>query len=302
MIINIIKGFFIGIAAVVPGLSASIFAIVVGLYEQLLFAVSDLRNDFWTHVKFLIPISIGGVLGVLLSVDLMLMITERWPAYSYLFFAGLVIGSIPMIVQKIKKGNEDVIVFKAVNLVYTVLAFLVVVVMANTAGDGDHIALYRIDGIGDFFLILMVGAVSISLLVLPGVSGSLILIVLGHFGTIYHAASQFGNLAISLIARNYDEAFTAFYSVFILVPFGIGAVIGLVSIAKLMNWVLERHEVSVYYAVLGTLLASIWVLFDMGVLSHMPSRDEMGAVIVFSLLGMVWVALGYLCTKFLDKE
>lgn len=299
MILKTIKGFFIGISAVVPGLSASIFAIVVGLYEALLFAVSDLKNDFWKHVKFLLPIGIGVGIGVLVSVDIMLAITERFPAYSYLFFAGLVIGSIPMIVSKFKDTENHL---KGTNIIWLFLAFAIVVIMASSTGDGEHIGLYRINGVVDFLLILAVGAISISLMVLPGVSGSLILIVLGHFGTVYNALSQFGNSLTSFLSGDTEAAFEAFYTVFILVPFAIGAIIGLLSISKLMSWLLKRYEVPTYYAVLGTLLATIWILIDMGVISYMPFRGDLGGSIVFVIIGLICVIVGYLCTRFLDKK
>lgn len=305
MVMHIIKGFFIGIAAVVPGLSASIFAIIVGLYEQLLFAVSDLRNNFLTHLKFLVPVGIGAGVGVLVSVGLMLAITELFPAYSYLFFVGLVIGSIPMIYKKIPKSTTKLFSShgKIYHILWVIFGFTVVLLMANATGsDGDHIAMYYISSVWDFVLIMIVGAIAISLMILPGVSGSLILIILGHFGTIYNAASQFGRFLISLVSSDYNNAFDAFYTLLILVPFAIGAVIGLFSISKLMNWLLEKYETAVYYAVIGTLFATIWILFDMGVLGYMPFRYDFGGSVVFAIIGLLCIVAGYVCTRLLDNK
>lgn len=302
--INVIKGFFIGVAAVVPGLSASIFAIAVGLYEQLLFAVSDLRHNFVKHVLFLIPIGIGVGIGGLVSVDVTLIVIERFPAYAYLFFMGLVLGSVPMIVRKIKAtgdGGPWVISAKDVgDWVIAVLAFVAVLAMAGAAGDSDYVAMYRIGGVLDFVWIMAVGAISVSLMILPGVSGSLILIILGQLGTVYNAASAAGDFLISMVSSSYERAFDAFYTLFILVPFGIGAVIGLFSIAKLMSWLLKSFEKSVYYGVLGTLVATMVVLFNMGVIENIYGGDWSQA---FALVGIgaVCVAGGYICTKLLDR-
>ena len=304
-LINVIKGFLIGVAAVVPGLSASIFAIVVGLYEALLFAVSDLRHNFVKHLLFLLPIGVGGLLGVLLSVDLVLAVTERFPAYAYLFFAGLVMGSVPLTLLKIREASDRELPLKPRGgqigqWVICAAAFGVVLVMANMAGDGEHIAMYQMDSVWDFVHLMAVGAVAISLMILPGVSGSLILIILGQFGTIYNAASSMGDFLISLVSQDYDRVFTSFYTLFLLVPFGLGAVLGLFSIAKLMSWLLKQYERLVYYGVLGTLFATIVVLFHMGVIHNIHGGDWSEAASLVGIGGLCVVG-GYLCTRLLDR-
>lgn len=99
--LNFIKGAIIGIALVISGLSGSIFAVVVGLYDRLLQAVNHFRANPKKNLRFLAPIGLGAVVGILVSTKAVLVVTTHWPLPSYGFFIGLVLGIGPFIYRKL---------------------------------------------------------------------------------------------------------------------------------------------------------------------------------------------------------
>lgn len=293
MILNMIKGVLIGIALIVPGLSGSIFAIILGLYDKALRAVADFRQTPKETLKFLSPIGAGAVLGILGSAGIVVSLTEQFPTFTYLFFAGLVIGSMPLITVRTYQKS-----FKAHYLLGTLLAFVGVILLTNASPSENHISMYRIEGLMDVIELLIGGAVTASLMVVPGVSGSVIIIVLGLFGTIYHAIGQTLVFLQYFVTGNFDEAWVIFGTVAILIPFALGAILGLVSIAKLMTWLLTRFEVAVYYCVGGALLATVWVLGQMALGGNVPDGGFLYDM-VFAILSVLFVLLGIVGTWYL---
>lgn len=296
MILNVIKGMLIGIALIVPGLSGSIFAIILGLYEKGLNAIANFWENPLYHLKFLLPIALGGGIGILASARLMLDITARFPAFSYLFFCGLVVGSAPLVFRKINKAS-----FKPIYLIGTVSAFLVVVIMGTSNVEGGHISLYSINTFLDFFSILFAGLASVSLMAVPGISGSIIIIILGHFGTVYNAVSETVTLLFHILSGNWFYALESLSTVLILVPFALGALIGIVTAAKIMTHILKNYEVILYYFVLGALLGTITVLFNIGVINNIPLNNNLLSLLIFIFVGFLCSTIGIILTLFLDR-
>lgn len=295
MILNTIKGILIGVALIVPGLSGSIFAIILGLYDKALEALATFRRNPKDTIKFLTPIAIGVVIGILGSAGIVVSLTERFPAFTYLFFTGLVIGSIPLIIGKTYKKA-----FKPIHLLGTALAFIAVILLTNASPSENHISMYRIDSFMDLIQLLVGGAITSSLMVVPGVSGSVIIIVLGLFGTIYNSIGQTLTFLQHLFTGNWEQAWVSFETVIILMPFAIGAVIGIISIAKFMTWLLKNFEVGVYYCVGGALLATIWVLGEMALVGNIP-YNGIFSDIIFMILCVLFILLGISSTWYLSS-
>jgi len=294
--INAVKGALIGVALIVPGLSGSILAIILGVYEQGLYAVANFRKSPKKHALFLFPIALGCAIGILASAGAVVEVTARFPAPSFLFFSGLVIGSAPLILRKVQKQP-----FKPLYLIGTFIALGGMISLASegTAGTDYHIGMLALGGVMDFFTIFFAGLFSVAMLAIPGVSGSIVIIILGHYGTIYNAISETVSFMLHFVSGNWEYAMNSFATVFILVPFALGTFIGFITIAKIITWCLQKAEVFVYYCVIGALLGSIYLLLNMGVFHHLPT--ESGQVIPFILIGIVSVATGIMCTVFLDK-
>lgn len=296
-IINMIKGSLIGLALILPGLSGSLFAIVLGLYDKGMYAVANLRKEPVRHIKFLIPIGIGAAIGILASARLTLFVTERFPAFSYLFFIGLVIGSAPLVFRKTSQ-----IPLKVPYMVWSALAIGLVIVMAIfSGGDDTHISMTYIANFGDFMTLAIAGLIALSFMAIPGISASIIIIILGQFGTVYNAISVTVDFLVYLVRGDIDGAAQAFSTVMILVPFALGAIVGIISIAKIMTYLLKNYEVQVYYFVAGALVGTVGILFNMEVQGNIPTGSVV-ELALFSFAGLACIVGGVLFTTFLDKD
>lgn len=295
MITNIIKGSLIGVALIVPGLSGSIFAIILGLYEKGLYAVANFIREPIVHGKFLLPIAVGGGIGVLVGAWLVLSLTVRFPAFAYLFFCGLVIGSGPLVYRKLMQ-----VPLRPLYLLYSVAAFFVVFVFVYANIENAHTTLYRIGSVFDFFNLAFAGLVSVPLMMIPGVSSSIIIIVLGHFGTIYNSIGAIVDMVRYMFMGYWAGFWDSFAAVVVLVPFVVGAVVGFITMARIMSYLLKRFEVIIYYFVAGALIGTIGVLFDMGVIGNIPYGFV--PFVSFLVIGLICVACGIFCTIFLERR
>jgi len=291
MIIRFIKGIVLGLALVVPGLSASTFAVVMGIYDKLIENLNTLRKEFRSSMKYLLPIGFGAAVGILASAGFLLMLIEMFELPSYAFFIGLVLGSVPVIYRKIKPGLPQKWNF---GLLIVGLATIIVLGMvaagAEAAYETPEIPYYM----GTFAqgaIIFAAGFISCFLIALPGVSGAMILILIGQFDTIYGAVDNFARAIIGQMDWYYG-----FNGFLIVLVFFVGAVVGLMLAARLIGALIKRHEASVYFAVMGLILGAVYVLYDIGVRPNFT----FGAVDV--LLTLAAVALGYLCTGLFGRE
>lgn len=297
-LINTLKGFLIGIALVIPGLSGSIFAVVVGLYEKMMDAINHFKSNKKASIQFLLPIGIGAVIGIMASTKMILWVCIEYPIQSYLFFVGLVLGSFPLVFKKMKK-----IPFKPSYLIVSVISFLLILALTKMGegGSESYIAIQSFDSWDDAFSMLFAGAFSMSLMSVPGVSGSIMLMVINQYGTVYNAVGQFVDLLFYLLKGDFVAASAAFGSVLLLVPFVLGSVVGIILIAKLMGYLLTKYESLVYYGVAGVMISALITLFETGVFPYWGATTATMNPILLVLMGITCLVIGVVCTIFLDS-
>lgn len=315
-IINAFKGIFIGVALVVPGLSGSILALVMGLYEGIIHAISDFRHDVKKNTLFLAPIGIGAAIGILASARIVLWLCQTYPLQSYLFFAGLVLGAYPLIFRKIRKGK-----YKPVYILALALGFSFMVIaggLSDTGLERAHVAIDRLESISDFWALFIAGCISVSLMMIPGVSGSVMLMTLGQYGTVYNAVGMSVDLIGYILRGNFEAAGAVFMSVLLVLPFGLGAIVGIGFIAKIIKFFLSKWETVVYYAVMGLVSGAVFLLVGESGILVSDSETVSSSVawlalgenffswswsgnLIGKFMGVVFLIIGLLCTLLLDK-
>jgi len=296
--INGIKGVLIGIALVIPGLSGSIFAVVVGLYDKILHAVGDIRKEFKKSVLFLIPIALGCVAGILASTKAVLWLCETFRLQAYAFFVGLVLGSLPLVLKKVKK--EPIHWTGVLIAVLSLGAILFVGSLADTAGASVQIT--AITSVGVFFDLFISGMAICALMMIPGVSGSVMLMLIGKYETIYRSVACAGDWLRAMAAGNMDEASVLFANILVVIPFLVGALVGLALVAKLMSWLLRKFEAKVYCGVLGLVSGAAISLTGTGVLPEVIGITSVGGWVQAALWFVIFVVIGWLCTTLLDTK
>ena len=238
-LVLVIKGMIIGLANVIPGVSGGTLMITLGLYEKIINAISHFFKNFKENLKFIIPLGIGLVLAVLLFSKIIGASLDKYPFPTTLLFIGLILGGLPLLWKKVntkKKSFSNWFIFAITFMLVTTFAFLkensAVVNLSNL-------------NVGGYLLLFLVGVVASSTMIIPGISGSFVLMLLGYYKPIIDTIRSLTDF--SLIGSN----------ILILGVFGLGVVIGIIVVAKIIEFLLKKYEVKTYFGVLGFVLASM---------------------------------------------
>ena len=270
-IMLIVKGFILGIANIIPGVSGGTLAITLGIYEELINTISHIFSNFKKNLKFLIPIGIGAVLSILLMSKLVTYSLDKFPIPTTLFFIGLIVGGIPLIFNKVKGKKKE-----TKNMVGFLIPFVLVIIMAFMKDPSNVVNLNSINPIM-FLILFIVGVIAAATMVIPGVSGSFVLMLIGFYKPIMSTISKLTDF--SLLGHNIS----------VLLPFGIGIIIGIIGVAKLIEYLLSKHELLTYHIILGFITASIISLF----MSLSAYNFNIGQILVGIVLFIVGTVVGY---------
>ncbi len=241
-IILMIKGFFFGVANIIPGVSGGTLAITMGIYEDLIGAISHFFKNFKKNLQFLIPLGLGAVIAILLMSKVISYSLEKFPFPTTLFFIGLIVGGLPLLLKKVKGKKKT-----PINYALFLLTFGIIMIMTFLKGESAMVDLTSVNLL-QLLLLFLVGVIAAATMVIPGVSGSFVLMLLGYYKPIVNTISKLTDF--SLLGHN----------LLVLVPFGLGVLIGIVLIAKLIEYLFKKYEVPTYYAILGFIVASIIAL------------------------------------------
>ena len=252
---RLLAGMGIGAGAAIPGVSGAAIALILHVYYDIIEAVNNFRKKFGWAIKVLIPILLGIMVAVIACVIIFHLAFEYCMFTLICIFAGFLIGSFPGIKDEVKDakiGKKHII--SAIIAGIFVISLGVMSVILGSKGSG--IAKTFVDMPWWLYLVLIpVGAVAAVALTVPGLSGSLILLVLGFYRPLMDNATLWGK-----------EIFSGSWSHFphllgMIGCFGIGCLIGVVLISKLMSLLLKKFHDVTYFAIIGFILGSIVVLF-----------------------------------------
>lgn len=244
MIKNIIKGIIIGIANIIPGVSGGTMAVSMGIYDKLIHCVTHLFSEFKKSVKFLIPIFIGaaiGLVGLSFAIEYMF---AHFPLPTNLLFIGLIVGGLPAIWKKVK-GNA----IKGGHILSFLIFFALVAGLA-AFGNGEGADVVLNPGLGMMVILFLIGVLASATMIIPGVSGSMILLLLGFYNPIVTEINAFIRALVSLDGAGLRRGFALF------IPLGIGIVVGIFGIAKIIEIVFEKFPLYAYWAIIGLIVAS----------------------------------------------
>lgn len=238
-LILICKGFIIGIANIIPGVSGGTLMITLGIYEKIIEAISHFFKNLKENIKFLVPLGIGMVLSLLLLSKIIGTCLDKFPFPTTLFFIGLILGGIPMLFKKVKTETK-----KPLNWVIFTITFLFIAMFAFLK-SGNTVVSFENINVGGYLLLFLVGMIASATMIIPGISGSFMLMLLGYYKPMIDTVRSITDF--SILGQN----------MLILIPFGLGIAIGIVLVAKLIEYLLKKYETKTYFGVLGFVLASM---------------------------------------------
>lgn len=238
-ILLVLKGMIIGLANIIPGVSGGTLMITLGLYEEIIETISHFFKNFKKNLKFIIPLAIGMVLAILILSKVISLCLDKYPFPTTMLFIGLIIGGIPLIWRRTSAAKKNVS-----NWLVFLITFAIVVTFAFLKSGDSIVDLNSLTPIG-YITLFIVGMVASATMVIPGISGSFVLMMLGYYEPIVNTIKDLTKF--DLLGHN----------LLILIPFGLGIIVGIVLVAKLIEYLLKKYPFKTYYGVLGFVLASL---------------------------------------------
>ena len=263
-ILDMLKGAVIGIANVIPGVSGGTMAVSMGIYNKLISSVSHLFSQFKKSIRTLLPILIGCVIGIVCFTYTIKYLLTNQPLPTCLTFLGLILGGVPVLIREMKTGirKSRRRRLTAMNVLAFLVMFLLAAALPFLKESTDTLTTLTATP-GTMIVLFFMGIIAAATMVIPGVSGSMILMILGYYYGVINSITGFMD---ALKAGNWNALLG---EAAILIPFGIGCVLGIFLIAKLIEYLFERHTVSTYAAILGLILSSPFGIFhNTGALAH----------------------------------
>ena len=268
-IVVAVKGFFMGAANVVPGVSGGTIALLTGIYSRIINAIDALmrisnwklllKGDlkaFWKAVegRFLLALGIGVVVSVFTLAKLMEYVLANHPVQTWAFFFGLILASVYYMLRDIKnlKWLDAVQVFAGL-----VLGLVVCTLTPTRTPD-------------TMWFVFICGAIAVCTMILPGISGSFILVILGKYDYIMRAVS-----ALDLPT---------------LFVFALGCVVGILAFAKFLHWLLARYERSTMLVLIGFVLGSLVKVWPWHDLSAIPDGQlHIASALIWCFIGLALI-------------
>lgn len=237
--INFFKGFAMGAANVIPGVSGGTIALITGIFERLIdslksFDVKAMRlllkgkiKDFveYTDLIFLIVVLFGTGVSIISFAKLLTYLFINYPIFIWAYFFGLILASVWFVGKTIDKFTIAVFFWFIIGA-----AVAITITLISPAGENTS-----------FWYLFLSGIVAICSMILPGLSGSFVLVLMGEYELVLRAVDNF----------NFG----------VLIPVALGAVIGLLAFAHLLSWLYKRFKNQTIALLSGFILGSLWILW-----------------------------------------
>ena len=303
---HIIIGIIIGIANIVPGVSAGTMFVILGIFKKLIdqvelcldevkimlknitkFKEKDgginaigimFKNIFMSQKTFLIPIAIGMVFAIYFVAKLFTMLTQEQILYRNYIFLGLILGGIPTLFKELKKGtdiknikerNINIYIFMAIGF-----AMMLGLYLLKVNGLGLRKVGYEELSIAMSIPLFLVGAIAAASMVIPGISGSMVVLILGYYELMTASISKLNMVFI--------------------IPFAIGILVGILAILKIIKYLLDNHYTKTYACIVGFVIGSLLMVFPglpIGIIGY----------VITVICIIIGIMLSYMVEKYSEK-
>ena len=270
---HIIIGIIIGISNIVPGVSAGTMFVILGIFKKLIDQVGlcldevktmvknitkfkeknggiravgiMFKNIFMSQKTFLIPIAIGMIFAIYFVAKLFSILNPEQILYRNYIFLGLILGGIPALFKELKKGTDITNIKKRKISIYIFMiigfAMMFALYLLKVNGIGLRKVGYEELSIAMAIPLFLVGAIAAASMVIPGISGSMVVLILGYY--------ELMTLSISKL------------NMIFIIPFAIGILVGIMAILKLIKYLLDKHYTITYSCIVGFVVGSLLMVF-----------------------------------------
>ena len=259
---NFLKGFIVGIGKIIPGVSGAMLAISMGIYDKATQCICNFKNNKKESIKYLFPIGFGVILSIVFFSKIISWTLNKYYLITMFLFIGLIIGGVPSIRNNVNKKDYYIVI----------ISFIIFFFISISNIDNVYIVK---NNIFDYFIFFLSGIVDAIGTVVPGVSSTALLMIMGTYSSVIDAIGNLDNVKI-------------------LIPFGIGMITGLLITVRIINYLFNKCENKVYAFVMGVLLSSIVLLI--------VQSFKYGVSVIGLIVGMVFMILGIFISLILEEK
>ena len=282
LINQLLRGVVIGVANIIPGVSGGTMMVSMGIYDTLIHCITHLFKEFKKSIKTLLPYAIGMLVGIVALASVINWGLENHPLPTNTLFIGLILGGLGPLLKKVdtKKINAA-----------AVIAFIALFALIIWLGVQRKDSIQNAESINmdvlQMLIMVFIGMIASATMIIPGVSGSLVLMLLGYYKPVVNALST---LKDGLFSFNFS---LLGQPLMMLLPFLLGIVLGIFGVAKLIEWLTAHYPTPTYCGVLGLVVASP--------ISLLIQTDMSGVSVLTVIISIVTMAAGFAGAYLLAK-
>lgn len=267
----VLKGFIVGLGKIIPGVSGGMLAILLGVYEESVQAIAHFFKNFKKNIFFLSALGIGIMLAITFMSSIIDFSLENYYLPTMLLFIGLMIGGSNSLKREVEGTNYKSYVFQLI-----IPFFVMISIQFLQNGT------FLLNNNYSFFLIFLFGIIDAITMVVPGISGTAILMLLGFYPLLLETFSH-------LLDPTYLSD-----TLQIMIPFGLGILVGVLVTVKIVSYLLEKHSISFHYVIISFFASSIFLLL----LQTFKNNYSIGTVII----SFLFFLFGYFISRVLDSH
>lgn len=258
----IIKGFIIGIGKILPGISGSMLAISLGIYEQLIEKISNINKNPYNNIKYLSKPSLGIICAIIITSKIIVKLINSFYFATILLFTGLIIGGLPNIIKQTKIKRKNIIIS---------IIIVIMLLITNNIKIRTHQVNYNII---EIIKLIGIGIIDAASSIIPGISGTAILMTLGYYNIILESFS-------TILEKD-----RIYINIFILTPFIIGFITGILVISKIINKALKKYKDKINTLIIIFMITTILTVLKTAI-NKVTNNIETIIGIVLFIVGMI---------------
>lgn len=266
MIKEILLGLLIGLGKIIPGVSGAMIAISFGIYDKL---INSILKPF-ENIKFIITIGIGFLLAIVFGSKAIIYFMDNYYYLTMIFFIGLISGGIPKVINKAYNKN-----FSMKHFIVTLITFSLVITLSFFKKQS------YIESDINYLFLVVIGFIEALTMIIPGISGTAVLMIIGY----YDVVMNFFNNILNVSYISYTIKFA--------IPFGIGIIIGVYLVSKLIHYLLNKYESLFFASITGFSISAILIMFQEAFINSI-------SLITF-IESLLLITIGFIISHKFDK-
>jgi len=277
-----IKGMLMGISNIIPGVSAGTMAVSLRIYDDLIFTITQFFKKKKQSIKFLAPLGLGVVLGVVFFSYTLEFLLVEYAFVTSLAFVGLILGGLPILLKEFRESlneNSEKISFRH-GLVFMI--FLVIVIGLSLMQEPvANVSAIEIT-LGNIVRLFGVGIITSATMIIPGISGSLVLMIIGYYYQLLQLLTSFFNNALALNWEGLLE------NMVLITPVVLGLILGIFLVSKIVEYLFINFPSVTYSGILGLVIASPFaILYNTNAFSDLAQANTLISILFGGLLMVI---------------